>query len=91
MKTLLHSTLYTAAALMFLAPLAEADYWISSTGKTHNSSCRYYQKGKGKLSATPTGKDCKVCKGAANAQPAAPAAPAVPEQKPEPTPAQPAA
>ena len=26
---------------------AQKKYWISSTGKTHNSSCRYYNNCKG--------------------------------------------
>ncbi len=40
-------------------------YWITaSSGKTHNSSCRYYKKSKGHGSDTPSGKDCKVCGGA---------------------------
>ena len=40
-------------------------YWISSSsGKTHNSSCRYYKKSKGHGSDTPSGNDCKICGGA---------------------------
>lgn len=41
--------------------VGEAKYWISSTGKTHCKGCRYYLKGKGHLSDTPSGKACKLC------------------------------
>ena len=44
-------------------------YWITeSSGKTHNSSCRYYKKSKGHGSDTPSGNDCKVCGGASRGQ-----------------------
>ena len=40
-------------------------YWITtSSGKTHNRSCRYYKKSKGHGSDTPSGNDCKICGGA---------------------------
>ena len=40
-------------------------YWISSTGITHNSSCRYFGKTKsGKRSGKGTGRNCKLCGGA---------------------------
>ncbi len=64
MNKLSKIALYVIVAGAFIASTAEADYWISSTGKTHNSSCRYYQKGKGRLSKTPSTVNCKVCKGA---------------------------
>jgi len=38
-------------------------YWISSTNKRHNSSCRYYQKSKGRSGAKSEGQACKVCGG----------------------------
>ncbi|MBQ15148.1 MAG: hypothetical protein CMQ17_12220 [Gammaproteobacteria bacterium] len=38
-------------------------YWISSTKKRHNSSCRYYQKSKGRLGNKDEGVACKVCGG----------------------------
>ena len=38
-------------------------YWISSTNKRHNSSCRYYQKSKGRLGSKDEGVACKVCDG----------------------------
>lgn len=45
-------------------PLKEVDsYWISSTGKTHNSSCRYYRNSKGHASDRPSGNNCKICGG----------------------------
>ncbi len=43
---------------------AQKKYWISSTGKTHNSSCRYYNNCKGYWSNTPSGVNCKICGGA---------------------------
>lgn len=42
----------------------EKTYWISSTGKTHNSSCRYYNNCKGYWSDTGSGDNCKICGGA---------------------------
>jgi endonuclease G len=40
------------------------NFWISSTGKTHNKSCRYYGATKiGKFSITPSLDDCKICGG----------------------------
>ncbi len=65
MNTLLKTACGIAAAFVLLTPVAQADYWISSTGKTHNSSCRYYEKGKGRLSPKPTKVNCKICNGAA--------------------------
>ena len=38
-------------------------YWISSTNKRHNSTCRYYQKSKGRLGNKDEGVACKVCGG----------------------------
>lgn len=37
--------------------------WISSTGKTHNSSCRYYGMGKGRFTRQGSGNNCKFCGG----------------------------
>lgn len=43
----------------------EERYWVtSSSGKTHNSSCRYYANSKGHFSTTGTGNNCKICGGA---------------------------
>lgn len=43
---------------------AAQQYWItSSSGKTHNSSCRYYGSSKGYYAAKGTGNNCKVCGG----------------------------
>lgn len=42
---------------------AQGKYWISSTGKTHNSSCRYYNNCKGYWSDTGSGDNCKICGG----------------------------
>ena len=52
------------------APTPSADapaqrYWVtSSSGKTHNASCRWYANSRGYYSATGTGNDCKICGGA---------------------------
>lgn len=44
---------------------AEGLYWISSTGKTHNSTCRYYEATeKGYHTNEPSGNDCEICGGA---------------------------
>lgn len=40
-------------------------YWVtSSSGKTHNSSCRYYANSKGHYSSKGTGNNCRICGGA---------------------------
>lgn len=46
------------------AEAAQKKYWISSTGKTHNSFCRYYNNCKGYWSDTGSGNNCKICGGA---------------------------
>lgn len=39
-------------------------FWISSTGKTHNKSCKYYgTTQKGSYSKEPSGDSCKICGG----------------------------
>ena len=38
-------------------------YWISSSGKRHNSSCRYYENSKGDWGTPTAGKACGICKG----------------------------
>lgn len=40
----------------------ESGYWLSKTGKRHNSSCRYYKCG-GRPCSKDEGVACKVCKG----------------------------
>lgn len=57
-------TLITLPALTIANNNQSILYWISSTNKTHNASCRYYQYGKGYLSETPSSIDCKICNGA---------------------------
>lgn len=43
----------------------EERYWVTTTsGKTHNSSCRYYANSKGHFSTKGTGNNCKICGGA---------------------------
>ena len=69
MKTLLLApilafSLLASAAAPNSASAASGRYWISSTGKTHNSSCRYYANCKGFFSDTPSGDNCKICGGA---------------------------
>ena len=41
----------------------ENGFWISKTGKRHNSSCRYYMKSKGHMGAKNEGVACKICGG----------------------------
>jgi len=42
----------------------EKEFWITSSGKTHNSNCRYYGTTKsGRYSDKPSGDSCKVCGG----------------------------
>ncbi len=44
---------------------AAGKYWITSTGKTHNASCRYFGRTKtGKYVGKGSGNDCKICGGA---------------------------
>lgn len=40
----------------------ETGYWLSKSGKRHNSSCRYYRC-KGRPCSKDEGVACKVCKG----------------------------
>lgn len=42
---------------------SSGDYWISSTGKTHRESCRYYGKGNGRYVKKGSGNNCKICGG----------------------------
>lgn len=39
------------------------NYWISSTGKTHEKGCRYYGDGSGRFAKKGSGNNCKVCGG----------------------------
>ena len=39
------------------------DYWLSSTGKRHNSLCRYYKSAKGRACGPKDGTACKTCGG----------------------------
>jgi len=42
----------------------EKEFWITSSGKSHNSSCRYYGTTKsGRYSDNPSRDSCKVCGG----------------------------
>jgi len=42
---------------------AVGEYWMSSTGKRHNSSCRYYKSSKGRPCGKADGVACKNCGG----------------------------
>ena len=42
---------------------AGSEYWLSSTGKRHNSSCRYYKSSKGRPCGKADGVPCKNCGG----------------------------
>lgn len=45
-------------------PAAETGYWLTiSSGKRHNSSCRYYQTTKGRPCGPNEGIACKICGG----------------------------
>lgn len=39
------------------------NYWISKSGKRHNSKCRYYEKSKGRSGLANEGAACKICGG----------------------------
>ena len=44
---------------------AGGKFWITSTGKTHNSKCRYFGTTKtGKWTNKGSGNNCKICGGA---------------------------
>ena len=42
---------------------ADTGYWLSSTGKRHNSKCRFYKTGSGHFCGATEGVACKVCGG----------------------------
>lgn len=44
-------------------PVKAGGYWISTTGKRHNSRCRYYETSKGRSGSATEGVACKVCGG----------------------------
>lgn len=44
-------------------PAQAGGYWNSSTGKRHNSRCRYYATSKGRSGSATEGVACKVCGG----------------------------
>ena len=41
----------------------ETGYWLSTSGKRHNSKCRYYKKSKGIPCGSKDGTACKACGG----------------------------
>jgi hypothetical protein len=44
-------------------PAQAGGYWISSTGKRHNSRCRFYATSKGRSGSATEGVACKFCGG----------------------------
>lgn len=55
---------------------ADKPFWISRSGKTHNSSCEFYGYGHGRYSNYASSRNCKICggdcKGQAKSYPADP-------------------
>ena len=52
------------AAAKDVKPDRENDeHWLSGSGKRHNSSCRYFKTGNGRLCTEKEGSPCKVCGG----------------------------
>jgi hypothetical protein len=44
--------------------VVDAKYWITtSTGKRHNSTCKYFKKSKGYQTNEKIGSPCKICGG----------------------------
>lgn len=43
--------------------LPDGARWISTTGKSHNASCRYFGQGKGRTGKQGEGVPCKICGG----------------------------
>lgn len=42
----------------------QGKYWVTaSSGKVHNSKCRFFKNSKGYLTDSPTGINCKICGG----------------------------
>jgi len=39
------------------------EFWLSSSGRRHNSRCRYFKTGEGKICTKDEGEPCKVCGG----------------------------
>ncbi len=52
-----------SSSIQAVAPAGQDSYWISSTGKRHNSNCRYYQTSKGSKGSADQGVACKLCGG----------------------------
>lgn len=45
-------------------PSSAAEYWITtSSGKRHNSGCRYFQNSRGRPGSANEGTACKICGG----------------------------
>ena len=44
-------------------PTAGISFWVSSLGKVHRPGCAFYRKGRGLISNSPQGYDCRICGG----------------------------
>jgi len=44
-------------------PASGISFWVSSLGKVHRPGCAFYRKGRGLISNTPQGYDCRICGG----------------------------
>lgn len=53
----------TPGAATPTAPSSSGGFWISSTGKRHNPSCRYFKTSNGSLGSAGQGTACKICGG----------------------------
>jgi hypothetical protein len=42
---------------------ASIQYWVTTFGKIHRSTCTFYERGRGQLSRRPTGENCRICGG----------------------------
>ena len=52
------------AAASTVKPDRENDeHWLTGSGRRHNSSCRYFKTGNGRLCTEKEGTPCKVCGG----------------------------
>ena len=38
-------------------------FWVTSLGRIHRPGCPFYERGRGKLTTSPTGSDCRICGG----------------------------
>ena len=43
--------------------LPQINYWVTSLGKIHRPGCSFYERGRGTLTQTPRGQNCRICGG----------------------------